>query len=39
MMSKLKNKQLNYFTKGKDDVDEKSENKLFKYSKLGNFVT
>ena len=25
--------------KGKDDVVEKSENKLFKYSELGNFVT
>ena len=25
--------------KGKDDIAEKSENKLFKYSKLGNFVT
>ena len=52
-MYKLKNKQLNYFTKGKyhdggglyipitrqgkDDVAEKSENKLFKYSELGNF--
>ena len=23
--------------KGKDDVVEKSENKLFKYSELGNF--
>ena len=25
--------------KGKDDIAEKSENKLFKYSELGNFVT
>ena len=25
--------------KGKDDIAEKSENKLFKYSELGNFGT
>ena len=25
--------------KGKDDIAEKSENKLFKYSELGNFAT
>ena len=52
-MYKLKNKQLNYFTKGKyhdggglyisiirqgkDDVVEKWENKLLKYSELENF--
>ena len=38
-MYKLKNKQLIHLKKGKDDVAEKSENKLFKYSELGNFVT
>ena len=36
-MYKLKNKELIYLTKGKDDVVEKSENKLFKYSELGKF--
>ena len=36
-MYKLKNKELIDLIKGKDDVAEKSENKLFKYSKLGNF--
>ena len=35
-MYKLKNKQLIHLKKGKDDVAEKSENKLFKYSELGN---
>ena len=34
-MYKLKYKELVHLTKGKDDVAEKSENKLFKYSELG----
>ena len=50
-MYKLKYKELIHLTKaslalrylnlikGKDDIAEKSENKLFKYSELGNFVT
>ena len=36
-MYKLKNKELIHLTKGKDDIVEKSENKLFNYSELGNF--
>ena len=36
-MYKPKTKQWNYFTKEKDDVAEKSENKLSKYSELGSF--
>ena len=36
-MYKLKYKELIHLKKGKDDVAEKSENKLFKYSELGNF--
>ena len=36
-MYKLKYKELIHFTKGKDDVAEKLENRLLKYSELGNF--
>ena len=36
-MYKLKNKELIDLIKGKDDIVEKSESKLFKYSELGNF--
>ena len=36
-MYNLKNKKLIHLTKGKDDVAEKSENKLIKYFELGNF--
>ena len=40
----LQNKERDYgrivleLIKGKDDIAEKLENKLFKYSELGNFV-